>query len=82
MAGVTYQVVGNKAIASLLSIARQGLFYIPAVLILPHVIGLLGVQSCQSVSDICSFLFSIPFTLYFFKTLKKNQEEVTAFEGA
>ena len=78
MAGVTYQVVGNKAIASLLSIARQGLFYIPAVLILPHVIGLLGVQSCQSVSDICSFLFSIPFTLYFFKTLKKNQEEVTA----
>lgn len=75
MAGVTYQVVGNKAIASLLSIARQGLFYIPAVLLLPHLIGLFGVQSCQSVSDICSFLFSIPFTIHFFKTLKKNEEE-------
>ena len=76
MAGVTYQVVGNKAIASLLSIARQGLFYIPAVLILPNVIGLLGVQSCQAVSDICSFLFSIPFTFTFFKSLKNKQTEI------
>ena len=76
MAGVTYQVVGNKAIASLLSIARQGLFYIPAVMILPNVIGLLGVQSCQAVSDICSFLFSIPFTFTFFKSLKNKQTEI------
>ena len=76
MAGVTYQVVGNKAIASLLSIARQGLFYIPAVLILTSVIGLLSVQSCQAVSDVCSFLFSIPFTFAFFKVLKRKQKEV------
>jgi len=75
MVGVTYQVVGNKAVASLLSIARQGLFYIPAVLILPKTVGLFGVQSCQSVSDICSFLFSIPFTIVFFKELKRRQRE-------
>ena len=73
MAGVTYQVVGNKAIASLLSVSRQGLFYIPAVLILPRVLKLLGVQCCQSVSDLFSFLFSIPFTIAFFKTLKRNE---------
>ena len=75
MAGVTYQVVGNKAIASLLSVARQGLFYIPAVLILPTVFGLIGVQCSQSVSDVCSFLFSIPFTFIFFKNLKKAETD-------
>ena len=75
MAGLTYQVVGNKAIASLLSVSRQGLFYVPLVLILPNVIGLLGVQSCQAISDFFSFFFAIPFTVMFFKTLKKEQEQ-------
>ncbi len=73
MAGVTYQVVGNKAVASLLSISRQGLFYIPAVLILPKTIGMLGVQSCQALSDLLSFVFAIPFTILFFKDLRKAQ---------
>ncbi len=75
MAAVTYQVVGNKAIAALLSVSRQGLFYIPAVLILPRVLKLFGVQCSQSVSDFCSFLFSIPFMIAFFKSLKRLQAQ-------
>ena len=75
MAGVTYQVVGNKAIASLLSVSRQGLFYIPAVLILPRMLGMFGVQSCQALSDLLSFAFAIPFTILFFKDLKKAQRQ-------
>lgn len=77
MISVTSQVAGNKAVASLLSISRQGLFYIPAVLILPKVIGLFGVQCCQSVSDLCSFLFSIPFTVSFLRSLSRLQREET-----
>ncbi len=76
MAGLTYQVVGNKGLAALLSISRQGLFYIPSVLILPSLFGLIGVQSCQAVSDVLAFLFAIPFTLLFFKTLKKEQAKI------
>ena len=72
MAGLTYQVVGNKAIAALLSISRQGLFYIPAVLILPTLWKLFGVQCCQAVSDVLAFFFAIPFTFIFFNTLKKE----------
>ena len=72
MAGLTYQVVGNKAIAALLSISRQGLFYIPAVLILPTLWELFGVQCCQAVSDVLAFFFAIPFTFIFFNTLKKE----------
>ena len=76
MAGLTYQVVGNKALASLLSVSRQGLFYIPSVLILPEVLGLFGVQSCQAVSDFFAFFFAIPFMVIFFGDLKKKQAEI------
>ena len=74
MAGLTYQSVGNKALAALLSISRQGLFYIPAVLILPRVFELFGVQSCQAVSDFFAFFFALPFTFLFFKKLKEEQK--------
>lgn len=74
MAGLTYQVVGNKALASLLSCSRQGLFYIPAVLVLPHLFDLFGVQCSQSVSDLLAFLFAVPFTVMFFKRLRILQK--------
>ena len=70
MAGLSYQVVGSKAIASLLSITRQGLFYIPGVLLLPRLWGIFGVEVSQTVSDALSFLFAIPFTILFFSNLK------------
>lgn len=48
------QCLGKTGRASLLAMARQGLFLIPAVLILPGVIGELGLQMAQSISDLCS----------------------------
>ena len=80
MAGLTYQVVGNKALAALLSCSRQGLFYVPAVLILPLMIDLLGVQSAQSVSDFLAFIFAVPFTVSFFKKLRRLHEEQQSFD--
>ena len=77
MASVTYQTVGSKLIASLLSVSRQGLFYIPAVMILPGIWQMFGVQCCQSVSDLFSFLFAIPFTFMFFGSLKRLEKEET-----
>ena len=76
MASVTYQALGKKALASILSVSRQGLFYIPAVLILPRVLGILGVQSCQALSDLFAFVFAIPFTILFFRDLKKESDSV------
>ena len=78
MAGLTYQSVRNKGIASLLSVSRQGLFYIPAVLILPEILSLLGVQMCQSIADALAFVFAIPFTILFFKSLKAESEKAEA----
>ena len=54
-------------------IPRQGLFFIPAVLVLPLFWEIGGVESSQMVSDIFAFFFAIPFTLIFFKDLRKKQ---------
>ena len=75
MAGLTYQVVGNKGIATVLSISRQGMFYLPALLLLPELWALTGVQASQAVADGFAFLFAIPFTILFFQTLKREQEK-------
>lgn len=46
--------------ANILAAARNGLFFIPLILVLPHLFGLQGVVICQSLSDICAFSISIP----------------------
>ncbi len=55
------QVLGKARQASILAIARQGMFYLPAVLLLPHIIGILGIQISQPVSDILTFSIAFPF---------------------
>ncbi len=39
--------------------ARQGLFFIPAVILLPLPLGLLGVQISQSISDLLAFSLAV-----------------------
>jgi putative MATE family efflux protein len=56
--------------ANILSAARQGLFFIPLVLILPRFFGILGVEMCQSWSDVLAFLLTIPIMVYTFRELK------------
>lgn len=46
--------------ANILAAARNGLFFIPLILVLPRLFGLYGVEMCQSLSDICAFSLSIP----------------------
>lgn len=46
--------------ANILAAARNGLFFIPLILVLPYLFGLQGVVICQSLSDICAFSLSIP----------------------
>ncbi|NLC32899.1 MAG: MATE family efflux transporter [Clostridiales bacterium] len=46
--------------ASFLSMARQGIFFIPAILILPRLFGITGLQAVQPVADVCAFLLTIP----------------------
>ena len=57
------QTLGMAAKASLVASARQGLFYIPLVLILPRIFGLDGLLISQAVSDILTFSVAVPLTV-------------------
>lgn len=55
--------------ANILSAARQGLFFIPLILILPHCFGLKGIIICQSCSDVLSFCIAIPIVIGAFREM-------------
>ena len=59
--------------ASVLAVARQGLFFIPAVLALPHIWGELGVQLAQPVSDVCAFALTVPRGLGVLRDMDRQQ---------
>ena len=60
IASMMTQTINKVRQASILAVARQGVFFIPAVLILPHFLGPLGIQLAQSISDVCALLLTIP----------------------
>ena len=60
--------------ALVLSSARQGLFFIPLILLLPHFLGLQGVEMCQATADFCSFILAIPLTVPVLKRMRKDLE--------
>lgn len=74
------QTIGKSKEASILALSRQGLFFIPTILILPNLIGLLGVQLTQSVSDLCTFMLAIPMGLKVINELKLKCEETKESE--
>ncbi len=70
MCNMMLQSIGKALKASIVAAARQGLFFIPLIWILPYFFGLLGVQMCQTVSDVFSLLLSIPLGLSVLKEMK------------
>ena len=58
--------------ANILAAARQGLFFIPLIFILPSYFGLLGVEMCQAVSDVLSFTLTIPIVIYTFREFTRE----------
>lgn len=70
------QTLGIAGRATLLAIARQGLFFIPAVLGLEHLFGLLGVQMAQAVADVLAFAMAVPLTFSVLKELKAKEAEM------
>ena len=55
------QSTGKGLKASIASSARNGIFFIPMILILPRLFGLFGVEISQACADVLSFLLAIPF---------------------
>ena len=69
------QTIGKSFRASLLAMSRQGLFFIPAVLLLPALIGIQGVEIAQPIADVCSFVLAIPLPLSVLHEMTVKQRE-------
>lgn len=67
-----FQSIGKNVSATFLSTLRSGLAFIPTIIILTHFYGLLGVEISQTIGDIVTFVISIPFIIYFFKHLPRE----------
>ena len=74
VANMTFQSVGKAGRATFLACCRQGVFFIPLILILPRTLGLVGVETCQPIADALTFIVSLPFLLAFLKQLDRMDD--------
>ncbi len=72
------QTVGENFRASVLALARQGLFFIPLILILPRSFLFSGVMAAQPLSDVCAFLLAIPLSTGFLRKMRAMEEKKKA----
>ena len=72
MSNIMSHTIGKAVRASFLAMSLQGLFFIPAVLLLPKFFGIWGVEISQAVADAISFAFSIPLQLSLLRELKDD----------
>ncbi|MCC3868594.1 MATE family efflux transporter [Terrisporobacter mayombei] len=72
ISNMTFQAVGKSLHATFLTSCRQGIFFLPLIIILPKIFYLKGVEITQPISDVLTFIVSIPFIYKFFKNLNNN----------
>ena len=59
MMTITYQTIGASRYGLFLSVIRQGLFYIPFILILPRLLGVVGIYASQPAADVLTILICV-----------------------
>ena len=67
---MTFQSVGKSGRAFFLACAQNGLFFIPLILILPKLLGVLGIQLSWPISYIIAAIIAVPMILEFIKRVK------------
>ncbi len=73
-----FQSIGKSGRATFLACCRQGVFFIPLILTLPRMLGLVGIEICQPIADVLTFCVSVPFLFPFLRKLSKMEETETA----
>ncbi len=67
-----FQSTGKRLGASFLSALRNGLLFIPLLLILSHFRGIAGIQETQPLAILMSVPVTLPFAMAFFRKLPKE----------
>lgn len=56
MMTITFQTIGSSRMGLFLSLIRQGLFYVPSILVLPRIMGVMGIYLSQPAADVLTIL--------------------------
>ena len=75
MSNMLMQSIGRAVPATFLAVARQGLFFIPAVLFLPPILGAMGIQMAQSAADLVTFLLALPIQFHVLRSLGNDKPQ-------
>lgn len=70
-----HQGLGFAWRATLLACLRNGICFIPLIVLLPRILGLTGVEAAQTAADALSFIITLPFLYCFLKMLKEKKKE-------
>lgn len=65
-----FQSIGRATEAAILSLSRQGIAFIPSIIVLSSLFGVEGLASAQAVADVLSLLIALPMALRILKLLK------------
>lgn len=75
------QTTGKVFRASFLGLARQGIFLIPAVFILPSFLGITGIQVAQPIADLIAFTCSLFLQIGLLRQLNEEEAAQKAMEA-
>lgn len=71
-----YLSMGKALAGGFLSICRQGIIFLPIILLLPKIFGLNGVIYSQAVADLITTIITIPFAIDVRKKIRLNSNEI------
>ena len=72
MSNMLTQSIGYGFRASIVAAGRQGIFFIPALLTLPKLFGITGLQLSQTTADVCTAIMAAVIVLGILKELKEK----------
>jgi len=72
MSNMLTQSIGYGFRASIVAAGRQGIFFIPALLTLPKILGITGLQLSQTTADVCTAVMAAVIVLGILKELKEK----------
>ena len=80
LSNMTLQSTGKKGMATILSMLRSGIFFIPLIYILSATLGALGIQLSQPISDVLSFFVAAPVIIHFLNKLPQDKLDDNNYE--
>jgi len=78
LCNMMFQTIGKAVRASLIAVARQGLFLLVFLLMLTPTLGLFGLQLSQPCADVATFILSIPLYLSIVREMAREKRAARA----